>query len=48
MLAANFPQPADRNWLRLFVQSLQDERHSLLSRVLDRRASSARRGVRAP
>jgi hypothetical protein len=25
MLAANFPQPADRNWLRLFVQSLQDE-----------------------
>ena len=25
MLAANFPTPADRNWLRLFVQSLQDE-----------------------
>lgn len=25
ILAANFPQPADRNWLRLFVQSLQDE-----------------------
>ncbi len=25
LLAANFPQPADRNWLRLFVQSLQDE-----------------------
>jgi hypothetical protein len=26
LLAANFPTPADRNWLRLFVQSLQDER----------------------
>ena len=26
LLAANFPAPADRNWLRLFVQSLQDER----------------------
>lgn len=25
ILAANFPTPADRNWLRLFVQSLQDE-----------------------
>jgi hypothetical protein len=25
ILAANFPQPADRNWLRMFVQSLQDE-----------------------
>src|SRR5262249_33197704 len=25
MLAAVFSQPADRNWLRLFVQSLQDE-----------------------
>jgi hypothetical protein len=25
LLAANFPTPADRNWLRLFVQSLQDE-----------------------
>jgi hypothetical protein len=25
ILAANFPSPADRNWLRLFVQSLQDE-----------------------
>ena len=25
LLAANFPAPADRNWLRLFVQSLQDE-----------------------
>jgi hypothetical protein len=25
MLAAVFNQPADRNWLRLFVQSLQDE-----------------------
>jgi hypothetical protein len=25
LLAANFPGPADRNWLRLFVQSLQDE-----------------------
>lgn len=25
ILAANFPQPADRTWLRLFVQSLQDE-----------------------
>jgi hypothetical protein len=25
LLAANFPSPADRNWLRLFVQSLQDE-----------------------
>lgn len=24
-LAANFPQPADRQWVRLFVQSLQDE-----------------------
>jgi hypothetical protein len=24
-LAANFPSPADRDWLRLFVQSLQDE-----------------------
>ncbi|HVX38860.1 MAG TPA: hypothetical protein VHB25_04730 [Gemmatimonadaceae bacterium] len=26
LLAANFRTPADRNWLRLFVQSLQDER----------------------
>lgn len=25
ILAANFASPADRNWLRLFVQSLQDE-----------------------
>jgi hypothetical protein len=25
ILAANFPQPADREWLRLFVKSLQDE-----------------------
>lgn len=25
LLAANFPTPADRNWARLFVQSLQDE-----------------------
>lgn len=25
LLAANFPSPADRDWLRLFVQSLQDE-----------------------
>lgn len=25
LLAANFPSGADRNWLRLFVQSLQDE-----------------------
>lgn len=25
LLAANFPTAADRNWLRLFVQSLQDE-----------------------
>jgi len=25
LLAQNFPQQADRNWLRLFVQSLQDE-----------------------
>jgi hypothetical protein len=25
MFAANFPQPADRNWLRMFVQGLQDE-----------------------
>ncbi|HEX4681167.1 MAG TPA: hypothetical protein VH277_00590 [Gemmatimonadaceae bacterium] len=25
LLAANFPSPADRNWARLFVQSLQDE-----------------------
>ena len=25
LLAANFPSAADRNWLRLFVQSLQDE-----------------------
>jgi hypothetical protein len=25
ILASNFPQQADRNWLRLFVQSLQDE-----------------------
>ncbi len=25
LLAGNFPSPADRNWLRLFVQSLQDE-----------------------
>jgi hypothetical protein len=25
LLAQNFPSPADRNWLRLFVQSLQDE-----------------------
>jgi hypothetical protein len=25
LLAATFPQPADREWLRLFVQSLQDE-----------------------
>ena len=25
LLAANFRSPADRNWLRLFVQSLQDE-----------------------
>jgi hypothetical protein len=25
LLAANFPSQADRNWLRLFVQSLQDE-----------------------
>jgi hypothetical protein len=25
ILAANFPTQADRNWLRLFVQSLQDE-----------------------
>jgi hypothetical protein len=25
ILAANFPSQADRNWLRLFVQSLQDE-----------------------
>jgi hypothetical protein len=25
ILAANFSSPADRNWLRLFVQSLQDE-----------------------
>lgn len=25
ILAANFPAPGDRNWLRLFVQSLQDE-----------------------
>lgn len=25
LLAANFPSPADRNWLRLFVQSLEDE-----------------------
>ena len=26
LMAANFRSPADRNWLRLFVQSLQDER----------------------
>ena len=25
LLAGNFPTPADRDWLRLFVQSLQDE-----------------------
>jgi hypothetical protein len=25
LLAANFPTPADRDWLRLFVQALQDE-----------------------
>ena len=25
LLASSFPSPADRNWLRLFVQSLQDE-----------------------
>ena len=25
LLASNFPSPADRNWLKLFVQSLQDE-----------------------
>ena len=25
LLAANFPSPADRNWARLYVQSLQDE-----------------------
>lgn len=25
ILAQNFPSPADRNWVRLFVQSLQDE-----------------------
>lgn len=25
LFAANFPQQADRNWLRLFVQSLEDE-----------------------
>ncbi len=25
LLAANFPAPADRTWLKLFVQSLQDE-----------------------
>jgi hypothetical protein len=25
LLAANFPSPADRNWARLFMQSLQDE-----------------------
>src|SRR5262249_8272978 len=25
MLASLFPQPADRDWLRLFVQSIQDE-----------------------
>lgn len=25
ILAGNFPSPADRDWLRLFVQSLQDE-----------------------
>ncbi len=25
VLAANFPSPADRDWLRLFVQALQDE-----------------------
>jgi hypothetical protein len=25
IIAANFPQPADRNWLRMFVQGLQDE-----------------------
>ena len=25
LLAANFPTPADREWLRLFVQALQDE-----------------------
>ncbi|MEO7083918.1 MAG: hypothetical protein ABI442_04495 [Gemmatimonadaceae bacterium] len=25
ILAANFPSPADRNWLRLYVASLQDE-----------------------
>jgi hypothetical protein len=25
LLAANFPTPADRNWARLFMQSLQDE-----------------------
>jgi len=25
LLAANFPSPADRDWLRLFVQSLDDE-----------------------
>lgn len=25
ILAATFPQPADRTWLRMFVQSLQDE-----------------------
>src|SRR6185312_6467839 len=25
LLAANFPTAADRNWARLFVQSLQDE-----------------------
>jgi hypothetical protein len=27
VLAANFPSPADRDWLRLFVQALQDERN---------------------
>ena len=25
LMASNFPSPADRNWVRLFVQSLQDE-----------------------
>lgn len=29
LLAANFPTPADRDWLRLFVQSLQDENNKL-------------------
>lgn len=31
ILAASFPQQADRNWLRLFVQSLEDENAKFFS-----------------